>query len=86
MGLRHSLAAYAALTAGYVPIFVEEIEILVVAVNGLFDEHFSITRSRLMFSANTAAPIDEVEKVLVVAFKTQLLYFFRHIARLDVGK
>src|SRR5262249_27742465 len=63
---------------GYITLFVNEIEILVVALNRLGNQHVVLTLARLGLLANVAIAIDKVEVFLIVPIQVQPLYFFCH--------
>src|SRR5256885_108363 len=72
------LAAGGAARASDIAILVDEIQELVVALDRVRNQHFSLAFARLGLLADVALAIEEIEILLVIPFQIQLLNLFSH--------
>jgi hypothetical protein len=66
--------------AGYVAIFINEIQELIVALDGARHQDLGIAFARFRLLANIAFAVEIVEIILIIAFQVKLLDLFRHRA------
>src|SRR5216684_6159868 len=62
----------------YVAILVDEVEEVVVALDGFFHQHLGFALARLRLLADAAVPVQVIKIGLVIALEVQLLHLFRH--------
>src|SRR5260221_7415719 len=62
----------------HIALFVNEVKILVIALNRVGRHHLVLTFPRFRLLAHVSVTIKEVEILLVVPFQIQLLYLFSH--------
>jgi hypothetical protein len=62
----------------YIALLIDEVEILVVALYGMFQQNLRFASAALRFVANIALTIDKVKEFFVVSLEFQLLDLLRH--------
>src|SRR5579862_2029626 len=64
--------------SGDVSLFIDKVEILVVASHSVLDQNFRVAFTRLRLLADITVAVDEVEILLIITFQVEVFHFFGH--------
>jgi prepilin-type processing-associated H-X9-DG protein len=64
--------------AGNIAFFINEIQVLIIAIHGLVHHNLGFSIARFKFLANVAFLVQEVQVLRIIALQSKLFHFFRH--------